>query len=191
MEVLDEYSSGIQYGLFKCDCGNVKKQLIRNVIREKTPVRSCGCEKMKLCNKITPGGLGLAHKKTHTAWNCMLRRCYDKNFKDYFNYGGRGISVCEEWKSFENFLKDMGDKPEGLTLDRIDTNGNYEKSNCRWTDNVTQQRNRNCTLWVNAFGELISVSDYARKYGVVYETAKWNHYNGKDMENLAIRHKEN
>ena len=69
---------------------------------------------------------------TYTSWKGMRRRCYDPNNPAYPRYGGRGITVCERWSLFWNFLADMGERPEGLTLDRINNEGNYEPGNCRW-----------------------------------------------------------
>ena len=77
---------------------------------------------------------------TYFVWRAMIQRCTNPNTTHYDRYGGRGISVCERWLKFENFLADMGEKPKGLTLDRIDNNGNYENSNCRW---VTHKENCN------------------------------------------------
>lgn len=80
--------------------------------------------------------------KEYISWQNMKSRCYNKNTINYKNYGGRGIQVCERWmNSFDNFISDMGECPEGLTLDRIDNDGNYEPDNCRWTDRTTQNIN--------------------------------------------------
>lgn len=86
---------------------------------------------------------GLKGTTEYNSWNLMRDRCNNPNNKRYDKYGGRGISVCERWDDFLMFLEDMGNKPEGTSLDRIDVNGNYEPSNCRWADDLTQARNQN------------------------------------------------
>ena len=78
---------------------------------------------------------------TYKSWDSMKDRCLRAGHSSYKNYGGRGISVCERWMKFENFLSDMGLRPEGKTLDRIDNNGNYEPGNCRWSSATEQHRN--------------------------------------------------
>jgi hypothetical protein len=81
-------------------------------------------------------------KKEKSTWFNMKDRCLNVNHERYLSYGGRGISVCDEWLIFDNFIKDMGLCPDGMTLDRIDNNKGYYKENCRWADITTQQRNR-------------------------------------------------
>lgn len=76
------------------------------------------------------------------SWAAMKKRCNNPNFKYYYNYGGRGITYCERWETFTNFLADMGPRPEGTSLDRIDPDGNYEPGNCRWATRTEQNRNR-------------------------------------------------
>jgi hypothetical protein len=76
----------------------------------------------------------------------MRQRCFNPNNADYPNYGGRGITVCKRWNTFENFLADMGEPPRGKSLDRIDPDGHYEPGNCRWADFFEQSRNRRCFL---------------------------------------------
>jgi len=86
---------------------------------------------------------GLTESRTYRSWEAMITRCQSKTAKEYPIYGGRGIEVCARWHdSFLAFLEDMGERPEGLTLDRIDNNGNYEPSNCRWADKCIQQQNQ-------------------------------------------------
>lgn len=79
---------------------------------------------------------------TYRSWYAMLQRCSNPNNKRYEDYAGRGIQVCEQWKTFTTFLTDMGERPEGTSLDRINVNGNYEPSNCRWADAQTQANNK-------------------------------------------------
>jgi len=83
---------------------------------------------------------------TRNAYGHMMSRCYNKNSKDYPNWGGRGITVCKRWRDdFQNFLEDMGDKPDGMTLDRIDNDKGYRKSNCRWATRLQQAHNSRAT----------------------------------------------
>lgn len=80
--------------------------------------------------------------KVYKVWKTMMERCRRKNARDFPRYGGRGISVCSRWLKFKNFLEDMGEPPLGMTLDRIDNEGNYEPGNCRWTTRSVQQMNK-------------------------------------------------
>lgn len=101
----------------------------------------------------------------YESWHSMKKRCSSPNP----NYSGRGIGVCDRWvNSFEVFLKDMGPRPPGMTLDRIDVNGHYEPSNCRWASPVTQSRNRRNTIMVRHRGRKIPLAEYAEIRGVRY-----------------------
>jgi hypothetical protein len=84
----------------------------------------------------------MKYTKTYAAWSNMKTRTSNPNYPGYANWGGRGIIVCESWQSFENFYADMGLKPEGLSLDRIDNDGDYTPDNCRWATRLEQTHNR-------------------------------------------------
>jgi hypothetical protein len=93
-------------------------------------------------NKTHGHARGIKQSPTYISWCSMKQRCLDPNRKDYHYYGGRGIKVCERWHKFENFLKDMGERPEGKTLDRKNNDGNYIPDNCQWATSKEQCNNR-------------------------------------------------
>lgn len=111
----------------------------------------------------------MAKSSTYQSWLAMRRRCYDKKFKSYKNYGGRGITVCDEWQTFEGFYKNMGDKPKGKTVGRIDNNQNYCKENCRWETPMQQANNTRHNVFLTYKGETKTVAEWARALGVDYE----------------------
>jgi hypothetical protein len=124
----------------KCDCGATTAVQTSNL--RSGHVRSCGCLGAE-AKKYIAKTHGMTETRTWRSWVAMRRRCRDKSYHQYHLYGGRGISVCERWvDSFEAFLADMGERPAGRSLDRIDVNGNYEPSNCRWATAQEQTRNR-------------------------------------------------
>lgn len=110
---------------------------------------------------------GDAKSSLYTRWAQMISRCYNKNNKAYKNYGGRGIKTCERWKKYENFRHDMGRPPSiKHTLDRIDVDKDYCKSNCRWTTRYVQSRNMRSNKYLTFKGERKIISDWAVEYGL-------------------------
>lgn len=120
----------------QCDCGgniSVRVDALRN-----GNTASCGC-------LVKEGNTrhGYFGTRTHNSWVSMKTRCTNQNYHQFHYYGGRGITVCDRWlESFENFLEDMGERPDGMTLDRIDPNGNYTPENCKWSTAEEQARNK-------------------------------------------------
>lgn len=111
---------------------------------------------------------GMSGTRTHTSWVSMKTRCLNKNCKGYPSYGGRGISICDRWlNSFVSFMEDMGERPEGTSLDRYpDNNGNYEPSNCRWATSSQQSRNKRTSLVAVVGGEQTHLVDVAAQAGL-------------------------
>lgn len=129
--------NGRRYWHCKCDCGNEKSVIATNLRSGHT--KGCGCNERKATHGHTTGGKS---SPTYHIWSAMVQRCINPKTRKYNDYGGRGIKVCDRWRVFQNFLDDMGVKPHGLSLDRIDNNGNYEPGNCRWATGAEQVRNR-------------------------------------------------
>jgi len=110
---------------------------------------------------------GMRHTSLYSIWSHIIRRCTNPNAHQYKDYGGRGIRFCDKWRTFEGFYEDMGSTYEkGLTIDRIDNNGNYCKENCRWITHAEQQKNRRNNRFITFEGRTMIISDWAREVGV-------------------------
>lgn len=108
----------------------------------------------------------ITRKRTYQCWQDMWQRCTNPHCHNYPNYGARGISVCKAWKLFHNFIEDMGIKPDGLTLERINNNGNYEPSNCKWATRAEQRRNQRDCIYVVVNGMKMTLEESAKHVGV-------------------------
>jgi hypothetical protein len=117
----------------------------------------------------------------------MNRRCNNPNSEEYRYYGAKGILICERWKVFENFREDMGERPEGKTIDRFPDNaGNYEPGNCRWATKREQALNRKTTVWVEHKGKRLCLKDWGKELGVHRETVRKRLDRGCDVEGNQI-----
>lgn len=149
---------------FLCECGSRVALAIKDVVSGHTS--SCGCIRRDiLLQRNQTHGLS-RHRGTYRTWKDMRARCSNPNDSDYRNYGARGIVVCPRWNDFAAFFADMGERPSGLTLDRIDTNGNYEPANCRWATPQTQANNKRSNHTVVLNGGAKTLQQHADKVGI-------------------------
>ncbi len=158
-----------------CDCGNIKA--IDGVSLRRGSIVSCGCFNAEQASKLmTTHGYSRAtgaKKATYKIWTSMLQRCNNPKSQKFHRYGARGISVCCDWHQFENFIFDMGERPEGFSIDRIDNDGNYCKDNCRWASDSDQSHNRENNRMLTHNGETMCVSEWARHIGIPVQSL-WN-----------------
>lgn len=160
------------YWVCRCDCGN--STIVRGDHLRHGRTRSCRClqaeaSRQRLLERQTAIGTthGASRSRAYQAWLGMRQRCNNPNSRFYSYYGGRGISVCERWSVFENFLADMGQPGPGESLDRYpDNNGNYEPTNCRWASRRAQQNNRRINRLVTLMGEEHTIAEWARITGI-------------------------
>lgn len=161
----------------RCSCG---KEVVKSSTYLRRGKGSCGCD---VAGRIKHGHTtGKKHSPEYTVWNAMIGRCTRVTDSCYPEYGGRGITVCDRWNplaggSFENFLEDMGKRPEGYSLDRINTNGNYTPENCRWT-----------TLSVQGFNQNKRSTNKSGRTGVCWSKthSKWEAYITKDRKKIGL-----
>jgi len=146
-----------------CDCGQITTATSAHIRAGRST--SCGCVRSEMVTKKNTTH-GKYFTKTHRVWNNMLNRCRCENTPRFEDYGGRGIAVCDRWLSFSSFLEDMGECKPGMSIDRIDVNGNYEPSNCRWATNTEQCNNKRNNRRIVVGGESMTCTEAARKYGL-------------------------
>ena len=150
-----------------CECGNEIERVAKSVVSGNT--KSCGClaKDVTAARNKAMAKHGKCNTPTFNVWSNMKERCLNSNHKSYHRYGGRGISICSRWlESFQNFLDDMGEMPEGMSIDRIDVNGNYEPSNCRWATYEEQANNRENNRLIEYDGKRQTIAMWARELGM-------------------------
>jgi hypothetical protein len=147
LTVLNKYKKikRIYYWLCRCDCGQEK--WFYSVHFKNGDTKSCGCLRKELASKRMTGRKyafkhGRYGKGEYVSWIAMIKRCSYPTNGNWKNYGGRGIKVCKRWLKFNKFFEDMGPRPKGTSIDRINNNGNYTKSNCRWSTAKEQSNNK-------------------------------------------------
>lgn len=139
MSRVENSNKGTSRWLCLCDCGS--QSVVGGTKLVKNLTKSCGCIVLEMISNLNKSH-GMTDAPTYNTWRGMRERCTNVNNSHYSFYGGRGITICDRWlESFENFYEDMGEKPEGLTLERIDIDGNYCPENCKWDTPTNQAYN--------------------------------------------------
>lgn len=148
---------GHRYWLCRCECG------IEREVREKSlylgESLSCGCVSRWRAD-------GRSRTRAYQAWQHMLRRCQNPQDHAYARYGGRGIRVCARWQELANFCADMGDPSDGLSLERVNNNGDYEPGNCVWATVKQQQRNTRANRYITVCGDQITIPEACERFGL-------------------------
>ena len=174
--------------LCKCDCGNEK--IIEGYSLTRGRTQSCGCLLSECSRERTTKRNfkhGFSNHKLHGIWDNMKQRCYNPNSKSYADYGARGIKICQEWQddfmNFYNWAMANGYK-EGLTIDRIDVNGNYEPNNCRWIALSMQSDNRRDTVYIEYKGHRYTRKEFSIKFKINYWTLRYRISKGLPIDDL-------
>lgn len=165
----------------QCVCGNVRDVMAQSLVAGTS--KSCGCLflETRRARKGIPATHGQSKTRTYRIWCGIKKRCYNKNDHAYPRYGGRGITVHDRWRSsFENFVSDMGECPDGLTIEREDNDLGYEPGNCRWATYAEQNLNRRNSHKVVIGGEEVPLLIAARRQGINYSTAYYRHVLHRD-----------
>lgn len=156
---------GRAYWICKCECGNIAETTTDKLKSGHT--KSCGCQ--RALTRVKHGhSLRSRDSLTYKVWSAMKGRCNNPNDKKFADYGGRGIRVCDRWKSFENFLEDMGEAPDGMSIDRVDNNGHYSPENCRWATQKEQARNTRRNIFLTINGETLCAMEWSEKLSKPY-----------------------
>ncbi len=155
--------------LCKCDCGKIVIVIGKHLVSSHT--RSCGCLQKE---KVTRHGHTIFRKSpTYLSWDHMIQRCVNSRLRQYGDYGGRGIKVCERWMKFENFLEDMGESPgHGYSIDRTDNDKGYYKSNCKWSTRKEQARNRRNNRMITFNDKTKCISEWSEETGINANTIR-------------------
>ena len=169
----DSFSNGKTRWLCRCECGQ-STVVIGQLLRNGKP-RSCGCLRAeRAAETATKHGGYVGRKPTRTMriWKNMIQRTSNPTCPMYSRYGGAGINVCKTWQTFEGFVADMGEAPDGLTLERVDNSKGYSPENCAWREPAEQARNKRNNIWVTIEGRRMILKDWCEELGVSYGMAR-------------------
>ena len=150
-----------------CACGKNHQVIGRDLVNGHTKSCGCWCAETRKTVHVTHGKSGT---RAHGSWSYMIQRCTNSNNGNWHRYGGRGITVCKRWRSFENFLADMGERPLGLSLDRKDNNGHYTPDNCRWATRKQQSENSSHPKMLTHDGKTKNMKAWAKELGLAPST---------------------
>lgn len=162
-----EKARGRRRFLCECECGS--KTIVALTSLRNGNTKSCGClksEKTRERNLRTKTTHGKTGSREYHSWVSMIQRCNNKKDPAYKRYGGRGITVCKSWIKFENFYKDMGNRPENKSLDRIENNRGYYKENCSWNDKYVQNNNKRNNIYYELKGKKMTLTQWAVLKGI-------------------------
>lgn len=168
MKTYTNHNGKVPYVKCLCDCGNITIVSLPSIKAGNSA--SCGCFNKELASKRSKTH-GLSKTTEYSIYIDIKKRCYTKTSTHYKDYGGRGITICQEWlDDFMNFYNDMGEKPgDEYSIDRIDNNGNYSKENCKWSTQSQQCRNRRSSVKLEFNGVTKNLIDWAEELGFSYD----------------------
>jgi hypothetical protein len=146
-----------------CDCGG--QTVVQGNHLRAGAIESCGCLQRETSARAQRRH-GYAGTPTYVVWLQMVQRCSDPACKSFRDYGARGITVTPTWLKFENFLADMGERPQGMSIERDDVNGNYEPDNCRWATRIEQANNTRRNRFLTAYGRTQTAAQWGREFGI-------------------------
>lgn len=150
-----------------CDCGKETSVFKDNLVRGNS--LGCGCKRDEDARKRMTTH-GMTNTKTYRSWRHAKERCRNKNDKRYTDYGGRGITFCNEWDKFEDFYSDMGKSPKGMSIERINNDKGYCKENCIWADRTEQGSNKRNNVLIELDGKTLTASQWSRETGILLWT---------------------